>query len=57
MSGYTLVLADEFSGSKLNTEKWQYRNDNGIHGKSRICAYCSTLEAMAVDWVRIFQKE
>ncbi|MFT4593405.1 MAG: hypothetical protein ACI9JK_001117 [Phycisphaerales bacterium] len=57
MSGYTLVLANEFSGSKLDTEKWQHRNENGIHGKSQIRAYCSTLEATAVDWVCVFQKE
>jgi hypothetical protein len=54
MSVYTLVLADEFSGSKLDTEKWQHRNENDIYGKSRIRTYCSTLEAMVVDWVRVF---
>ena len=57
MSVYTLVLADEFSGSKLDTEKWQHRNENDIHGKSRIRAYCSALEAMVVGGVRVFQKE
>ena len=54
MSGYTLGLADEFSGRKLDTEKWQHRNESDIHGKSRIRTYCSTLEAMVVDWVRVF---
>ena len=57
MSGYPLVLADEFSVRKLDTEKWQHRNESGIYGKSRIRAYCSALEAMVVGGVRVFQKE
>jgi beta-glucanase (GH16 family) len=43
-SGYKLVWNDEFTGDKLDTNKWMHRHKDRMHGKSRMREFCTVLD-------------